>query len=101
MRALLASRRLLPEREARGQVQGAIRGRGALETWSLPRAWVRTRSPPLALALGGHSRFSFNSSFAASPVCCDVTLDERGGTLAAAACFLFCCSKRPMRLATL
>ena len=52
MRALLASRRLLPEREARGQVQGAIRGRGALETWSPPRAWVRTRSPPLALALG-------------------------------------------------
>ena len=52
------------------------------------------------LGFGGHSRFSFSSSFAASPVCCDATLDERGGS-PTADCLLFCCSKRPMRLATL
>ena len=53
-----------------------------------------------ALGFGGHSRFSLNSSFAASPVCWDATLEERGGS-PAADCLLFCCSKRPMRLATL
>ena len=31
-----------------------------------------------ALGFGGHSHFSLGS-FAASPVCCDATLDERGG----------------------
>ena len=55
-----------------------------------------------ARGFGGHSRRSLSSSFAASPVCCDATLDERGGTADAAfCCFLFCCSNRPMRLATL
>lgn len=49
--------------------------------------------------LGGHSRFSFTSSFAESPVVCDMTLELRDpvpdvdGRLV--------CSKRPMRLATL
>ena len=55
-----------------------------------------------ALGFGGHSRRSFSSSFAASPVCWDATLDDLGGAADAAfCCFLFCCSNRPMRLATL
>ncbi len=57
----------------------------------------------VGFGLGGHSRFSFSSSFAESPVCCDATLDARGWFAAAAApgLRLCCCSKRPMRLATL
>lgn len=52
--------------------------------------------------LGGHSLFSLTSSFAASPAICDETLELRGTTGAAGeACRFPCCSKRPMRLATL
>jgi hypothetical protein len=52
--------------------------------------------------LGGHSLFSLTSSFAASPAICDKTLEVPGTTGGAGeACRFPCCSKRPMRLATL
>lgn len=55
-----------------------------------------------ATGLGGHSRFSLISSFAASPAICDETLELRGTTgRTGKACRFPCCSKRPMRLATL
>jgi len=55
-----------------------------------------------ATGLGGHSLFSFTSSFAASPAICDETLELRGTTgRAGEACRFPCCSKRPMSLATL
>lgn len=51
---------------------------------------------------GGHSRFSFTSSLAESPVVWDVTLAVRGAAAAAEDGWRFVCSsKRPMRLATL
>jgi hypothetical protein len=53
---------------------------------------------------GGHSLFSLTSSLAESPVICDVTLVLRGmnnGVLEDGGLLFFCCSKRPMRLATL
>jgi hypothetical protein len=46
---------------------------------------------------GGHSRFSFTSSLAESPVMLEATLLLRGEM----DWRFFCCSKRPMRLATL
>lgn len=57
-----------------------------------------------AMGLGGHSLFSLTSSFAASPAIWDETLELRGTAgpgAAGAACFFPCCSKRPMRFATL
>lgn len=58
-------------------------------------------SPALGiLGFGGHSRRSFNSSLAESPVCCDATLDVRGA-VGVRDWRLVCCSKRPMRFATL
>lgn len=52
--------------------------------------------------LGGHSLFSFVSSFAESPAICDDTLELRGIADATEDGWrLFCCSKRPMRFATL
>lgn len=52
--------------------------------------------------LGGHSLFSFVSSFAESLVICDDTLELRGIADATEDDWrLFCCSKRPMRFATL
>lgn len=52
--------------------------------------------------LGGHSLFSFVSSFAESPAICDDTLELRGIVDATEDDWrLFCCSKRPMRFATL
>lgn len=55
-----------------------------------------------AKGLGGHSLFSLTSSFAASPAICDETLELRRTTgTAGEACRFPCCSKRPMRLATL
>ena len=55
------------------------------------------------LGRGGHSRFSLCSIFSASPdaLFCDVTLDVRGGTFGVIDWRFVCCSKRPMRLATL
>ena len=50
--------------------------------------------------LGGHSRFSLTSSIAESPVVCDATLELRGEA-PINDWRLFCCSKRPIRLATL
>lgn len=52
--------------------------------------------------LGGQSLFSFVSSFAESPAICDDTLELRGIEDATEDDWrLFCCSKRPMRFATL
>lgn len=55
---------------------------------------------------GGHSRATLDSSFAESPVLCEVTLEERGkatteleGEPTIDDRFV-CCSKRPMRFAT-
>lgn len=55
-----------------------------------------------ATDLGGNSLFSFDSSFAGSLAICEETLELRGmeGT-AEDDWRLFCCSKRPMRFATL
>jgi hypothetical protein len=54
-----------------------------------------------ATDLGGHS-FSFVSSFEGSLAICDETLELRGIKDAAEDDWrLFCCSKRPMRFATL
>jgi hypothetical protein len=55
-----------------------------------------------ATCLGGHSLFSFVSSFAKSPAICDDTLELRGIADATEDDWrLVCCSKRPMRFATL
>jgi len=57
-----------------------------------------------ATDLGGHSLFSFVSSFAETLVLviCEETLELRGIAVAAEVDWrLFCCSKRPMRFATL
>lgn len=55
-----------------------------------------------ATCLGGHSLFSFVSSFTESPAICDETLELRGIADATEDDWrLFCCSKRPMRFATL
>jgi len=56
-----------------------------------------------ATDLGGHSRLSLSSSFTASAVCCDKPLEVRGirGGEDVEGLDLFCCSKRPIRLATL
>lgn len=55
-----------------------------------------------ATCLGGHSLFSFVSSFAESPAICDDTLELRGIEEATEDDWrLVCCSKRPMRFATL
>jgi hypothetical protein len=55
-----------------------------------------------AMDLGGQSLFSLASSFAGSPAIWDETLELRGTTgVAGEACRFPCCSKRPMRLATL
>lgn len=52
--------------------------------------------------LGGHSLFSFVSSFVESPAICEDTLELRGIADAIEGDWrLFCCSKRPMRFATL
>jgi hypothetical protein len=50
--------------------------------------------------LGGHSRFSLTSSVAESSVACEATLELRGEA-PTDDWRLFCCSKRPIRLATL
>lgn len=58
----------------------------------------------VAADFGGHSRFSLISSLAESPVMFDTTLELLEAELELVAereCRLFCCSKRPMRLATL
>jgi hypothetical protein len=55
-----------------------------------------------ATNLGGRPLFSFVSSFAGSLAICDETLELRGIEDAAEDGWrLFCCSKRPMRFATL
>lgn len=55
-----------------------------------------------ATDFGGHSLFSFVSSLAESPAIWDETLELRGIADAAEDDWrLFCCSKRPMRFATL
>lgn len=52
--------------------------------------------------LGGQSLFSFVSSFAESPAICEDTLELRGiADTAEDDWRLFCCSKRPIRFATL
>lgn len=55
------------------------------------------------LGLGGHSRLSLCSILSASPITlvCEVTLDVREGPFGTIDWRLVCCSKRPMRLATL
>lgn len=52
-----------------------------------------------ARVLGGHSLLSLTSSFPDSPVVFDVTLVLRGA--ADGGSFFVCCSKRPIRFATL
>ena len=70
-------------------------------------SWSAMLGPGIAveegLGLGGHSRFSFCSIFSASPdaLFCDVTLEVRGGLLGTIDWRLVCCSKRPIRFATL
>jgi len=61
-------------------------------------------SASLDMGLGGHSLFSLTSSLAESPVRCDETLTLRGimiGDVDEVEERLVCCSKRPMRFATL
>lgn len=53
-----------------------------------------------AFGRGGHSRFSFTSSFAASPATFESELDVRAGA-EPIDCRFVCCSNRPMRFATL
>lgn len=79
---------------------GATAGSGDLDVCSR-RLSKTLLGVGVGFGLGGHSRFSFSSSLAESPVCCDATLDARGGFAAAPGLRLCCCSKRPMRLATL
>lgn len=56
----------------------------------------------VAKGLGGHSRFSFTSSFEESPVVCEVTLELRGtGRGPEEMTRLVWFSNRPIRLATL
>lgn len=52
------------------------------------------------LGLGGHSRFSFTSSLAASPPFPESALGVRGGA-DVTDCRFVCCSNLPMRFATL
>jgi len=56
----------------------------------------------VAANFGGHSLLSFVSSLAESVTICDEELELRGIEEAAEDDWrLFCCSKRPMRFATL
>jgi hypothetical protein len=56
----------------------------------------------VAKGLGGHSRFSFTSSFVESPVVCEITLELRGaGGGPEEETRLLWFSNRPIRLATL
>ena len=67
---------------------------------SLPPVLLSFGGEAMLEVRGGHSLFSFGSSLAESPVVWGTTFEVRGPG-DDERCFFVCCSKRPMRFATL